>query len=381
MSDFDAEYKRIAVGTKGQIPNNGLSNGADQSATFRIKHIVGSDSHDISLVYPNWRTETGTGDQDGDNDIMVKATIEYVNADGVTTYFPVYFNGVRTTTIKPGGMIESDPVAIDLKKGDILYTRSYVSVTTLGQKWPVGKTIYAENGDGASLGADTTDGGATGTVGIYGYTPISIIGTPKNKGEKAFLLVGDSIMSGGSDNMNDKGYMVRAIDDKHAYTMISRGGTTADGMANSANRKRMLLAKYHTHAFINFGTNDINNSTALATIQSRILAVCKQLADRGLKVHYMTCTPRTTSTDNWATTANQTTANSYFAAGTASKRGLFNAWVRSLPAPLNGYFDVTSAVETARDSGIWKASHTVDGIHPNDTGYAAAAAVIETGLS
>ncbi len=381
MSDFDTEYKRIAVGTKGQIPNNGLSNGADQSATFRIKHIAGCDSHDISLVYPNWRTEAGTGDQDGDNDIMVKATIEYVNADGATTYFPVYFNGVRTTTIKPGGMVESDPVAIDLEKGDVFYTRSYVSVTTLGEKWPVGKTIYAENGDGASLGTDATDGGATGTVGIYGYTPISIIGTPKNKGEKAFLLVGDSIMSGGSDGSNDLGYMVRAIEDKYAYTMISRGGTTADGMANSANIKRMLLAKYHTHAFINFGTNDINNSTALATIQSRILAVCKQFADRGLKVHYMTCTPRTTSTDNWATTTNQTTANSYFSAGAASKRGLFNAWIRSLPSPLNGYFDVTSAVETARDSGIWKALYTADGIHPNDTGYAAAAAVIKTGLS
>ncbi|MDQ0873793.1 lysophospholipase L1-like esterase [Paenibacillus sp. V4I3] len=370
------EIKRISVGSRGQIPNQGMSNGAEQSATFLTRHVIGCDCHDITVVYPNWHSENG-GDVSGDNDIMVKFSIKSVNASNAATYFPAYFGDVQTVTIKPGATVESEPVAIDLKKGDVIEILTYVSVTTLGQKWPQGMTIYAEKGDGKASGVDNTAGGSCPTVGVYGYTPLVIVGTPNNPGETAIMLVGDSVISGGGDGMNDMGYAVRAINDKYAYSMMSRGGTSADGMINQTGRNRMKLAKYFTSAIVNFFTNDINNAVDLAQREIEVLYVCNQLYRRGIKkIAYATCTPRTTSTDSWATVGNQTTANSYFAAG-ASKRGQANAWLRSLPAPITAVFDVSDMVENNRDSGIWKAGYTDDGIHPNVTGHIAAAKAID----
>lgn len=88
----------------------------------------------------------------------------------------------------------------------------------------------------------------------------------------------------------------------------------------------------------------------------------------------------------WATTANQTVANSTKEAN----RVQLNGWLRSgAPIvagaavaagtqgattagqsghPLYGLWEITDRVETARDSGIWKAGYTSDGLHPNSTG-------------
>jgi hypothetical protein len=52
--------------------------------------------------------------------------------------------------------------------------------------------------------------------------------------------------------------------------------------------------------------------------------------------------------------------------------------------PVSAYFEVADTVETARDSGIWKAGYvyTTDGVgvHPSATGHAAMAAAINTAL-
>ena len=376
-------HSRFAVATRGQIANQGSSPGTETSATFEYKHVAGCDSHDISFVYANWRTDIGAGDVDGANDITIKAALKVTNLEGVTLYFPVYFNGARSIVIKPGGTIESDPIAINLKKGDVFSSLTYVSVGSLGETWPVGLTVYGENGDGKANGADTTAGGANATVGVYGYHPVCIVGTPDVGIVRtpSILIVGDSVACGGGDGMNDKGFMVRAINNSYPYTVIARGGTTADEMVNKTGRRRIGLAKYHTHAVINFGTNDINNGTTLSVIQSRILDVCKQLASRGLKIYYATFTPRTTSTDNWATTVNQTTSNAFFVAGENSKRGIQNAWVRAKPAYVHDTIDVTAMVETAKNSGIWKAARTDDGIHPNDAGHTDIAVMVAAKLT
>jgi hypothetical protein len=42
--------------------------------------------------------------------------------------------------------------------------------------------------------------------------------------------------------------------------------------------------------------------------------------------------------------------------------------------PLYSHWEIADQVETAHNSGIWKASYTTDGLHPNTTGINAAAA-------
>jgi lysophospholipase L1-like esterase len=91
----------------------------------------------------------------------------------------------------------------------------------------------------------------------------------------------------------------------------------------------------------------------------------------GLPVFQNTITPSTTSTDSWATTGNQTPESSN------AVRVQVNDWIRTVPSPLSGYFEIADLAETARNSGIWKAGYTSDGLHPNATGHSALAAGID----
>ncbi|MCA0754896.1 SGNH/GDSL hydrolase family protein [Paenibacillus sp. N4] len=375
----EGEYviRRMCVGTRGQVYKSGLSPGTETSATYRYKYTAGCDCYDPALVFGNFRAEIG-GDLPGDNDITVKASIEYTAPNGSTLYFPVYFGQERSTVIKPGAIIESDPLALTLPKGVVFYVRTYVSVASLGQKWPVGLTTIAANGDQKAAGSDATAGAAMSNIFEFGYHPILITGIQSDP-VPTILMVGDSIVAGQGDSPNDMGYLVRALNGpfgNYPYTNIARQGTEADSLVNKTDRIRIMLAKYHTHAVVNYGTNDINNAVALATKQSYVVALCEELRMRGLDVWHVTCTNRTTSTDSWATTGNQTPVQ-YFEAGANSKRAQWNAWIRSMPAHIDGYFDVADALETARDSGIWKAGKTADGVHPNQSGFIDAAAAID----
>jgi hypothetical protein len=113
-----------------------------------------------------------------------------------------------------------------------------------------------------------------------------------------------------------------------------------------------------------------------------------------MPVYQTTITPRTTSTDGWATVANQTVV-----AGCGQPRTDLNAWLRAgapvngsgtpvaigtagaVPCPyLTGIYDAAATVEDATDPTKWKAATvlTGDGVHPNATGHALMAAAINT---
>jgi hypothetical protein len=96
------------------------------------------------------------------------------------------------------------------------------------------------------------------------------------------------------------------------------------------------------------------------------------LTARGLKVFQTTICPRTTSTDNWTTTTNQTPY------AHEDIRVALNDWIRTCPAPLSGFFDAADLAETSRNSGIWKVGYPSDGTHITKTGAIAISACIDT---
>jgi hypothetical protein len=81
-----------------------------------------------------------------------------------------------------------------------------------------------------------------------------------------------------------------------------------------------------------------------------------------------TVAPRTTSTDNWATVANQTPVTG------EAQRVAYNTSLRtSPPSWVAGIFDVAAQVESSLNSGAWKATgtafgYTADGIHETTAG-------------
>jgi hypothetical protein len=121
------------------------------------------------------------------------------------------------------------------------------------------------------------------------------------------------------------------------------------------------------------GTNDVGRT--LVQMQTDLTTIWTALSNRGMKVHAGTIPPGTTSTDSWATTANQTKK------ATEATRVAFNDWIRTTPAPLAGYVETADACETARNSGFWKVNGaanyaTTDGTHPTDVIHQAMGAAI-----
>jgi len=103
------------------------------------------------------------------------------------------------------------------------------------------------------------------------------------------------------------------------------------------------------------------------------------LADLGLKVFQATITTNTSSIDRWTTIEGQTIVNPNFLPGGIYHR--INDWIRSVPAPLAGYFDPSALLETEPDSGIWIAPDqkpvTPDGAHLGALGAEIAARSVD----
>lgn len=130
-------------------------------------------------------------------------------------------------------------------------------------------------------------------------------------------------------------------------------------------------------------------------LANALTGVWRTCADAGQRVHACTITPVDTS-GTFTTTAGQT------AGAHNATRAAVNDWIRA-GAPINSttlayvpvgtvgaltagqpghplidWFETADTVETARNSGIWKANYTEDGTHPSSVGHAAMAAAIDT---
>jgi hypothetical protein len=160
----------------------------------------------------------------------------------------------------------------------------------------------------------------------------------------------------------------------------------------SASKRRRQVASGASLAFIgSYADNDIATGTSLAATQALFLAVANVFANRNARagklgaVLTQTLIPRTTSSDSFQTTANQTVVTG------EAVRLLYNAWIRDgspidatskaavatgttsnvlraggpghplaslnvsvAPELASGYVEVADVVESARDSGKWK---------------------------
>lgn len=345
-------------------PANTLSDGTAQGQSVRLRHMATCTAHSIRLVYGN--TALGTN---GPNAITVKAAVEYLAGAVV----PAYFNGQRSVTIQPGGIAISDPIPFEVTDGTNFRTRQYVSVASLGEKWPIGPRVDTSIGDGTAA-TDMADSGTLSTGNnTFAFGPTAVIGMPVTVPPTVFIL-GDSILQGVGDATSepttDGGWATRALANEYGYINAALAGETAAQFqpGNARRIGRLQLAQYATHALVDYGINDVKADSSTATIQALLSTIWNGLDRMGLKVIQSTLTPVTTGT--FTTTGGQTVQ----ATGRETVRKEINAWIRTTPAPLVGYVEAADAAESARDSGIWKPNYTADGTHPNDTGSIAIAA-------
>jgi hypothetical protein len=370
--------------------------GSSSTQTFRTKHKALANITGLSLVYGNTYGTSAGPQGDGPGDLTVSCSVEVP----LGTIYRGYFGQTRAGVCKPGGRLQSDPIAVFIPKGSYFFIRTYVS-----GNWPQGITSNYARGIGQDTVGDgqvsdsnegiaspsTTDVTASGSVNssyIITYSPTLILGTTPDHNVPCIGGDGDSIQAY-SNEAPDMGWFVRGVN-AYPHVRLSTPGETAqqwaaNGTAASLIESRLLALRYFTHCIHAHGRNDISGGRTVAQLQADWLTIWGRLAPTGIPQYQGTITPKTTSTDNWTTLGNQT------ATSNESNRVAANAWLRDgapiaagaavavgtvgasrcpvfdktgaavvlgsgpagHPLAAGGILEVTDIVESSRDSGKW----------------------------
>jgi hypothetical protein len=220
--------------------------------------------------------------------------------------------------------------------------------------------------------------------------------------------IGDSIMYGVGEGdpgsgphgdslgsaLGNAGYAARWIYETLGYNFVNLGRGSDAFVKFSAEtakyRLKLLALANPTHILSQNSHNDISGPVKLPLIVSAAQGAyaAMRAAAPGVPIIQACCTPNSTSTDNWASTANQTAGGLRWG-DAASVRGVFNdSYVRAPRSPLgvDGFIDPNTAMEFGYQEGapqsetsLWNVTGapygwTRDGTHPNSFGHRSAAA-------
>ena len=267
------------------------------------------------------------------------------------------------------GLLVSEPLHESFAANAIVGSRVWMPT-----KAYTGRLAIAANAEYGGAGTDITlNGTAPATsAGMYCYQPIAIIGeldTPK----PSFVFIGTSIIwaqASGSpteDQGDSDGYVgwaERAAGNKVAWSNFAAPGDRMSSFVNPTTAQYRLSALEYlrpSHVLDEYLANDLSDT--FTNIQANKIKLWTMLQSMGVKhIWISTGFPQTTSTDGWATTANQT-PNSPANANMQS----YNTWI--LGTDLSQYgvekvIDLRSVVESSPGSGLWVPNATADGVHP-----------------
>lgn len=319
----------------------------------------------IKVVFSNFDLSTGTDSGVGAANVGT-ASIEYPAG----TFTALRSGGSTALTTPDGGLLFCDYLSVNIPAGATFWIRQYITNTN-GIVYL--DRVNATLGDAATFGvsgvADQTLGGTVSSSGSVVVPPIAIIGQTINA---SVIVVGDSIGFGTDSNGDPNGVTFNSYGNglitpslgSVPFLNLSWPSQTAQNWI-SKSPARKLLVPYGSHLIQQLSTNDIIAARSQAAIVTDLQAIYA-LARVGQKVFQTTSTPHATSSDAFATTGNQTALE-------LAARTTFNNAVRAIISGSTGYFDTASALETAQNSDIWKASpappYTNDGLHPVQAGY------------
>jgi lysophospholipase L1-like esterase len=395
-------------GTSVPVTIQGLNNGDALAAnpqaggqSQRVPYKAAIDCTDLRLVFTMWASGSNV-DSAPNGAVSFKAAIEY---NGVT--YPLTFDGQRTVSADPWSMKVSDALGLELAAGDTFYVRSWFNTVASGT-YPLAVNLNGAAGLGLAgswvNGSDVCDatGAMSGTNAAPAWAvfgPAQVLGTPLGARKPSVLFIGDSLTLGiGDQQTGGFGFRALAATPVPAHVVAMPGGTLATLVGKQGHARVGPFLPLGAYPFSMMGTNDLDNGTANRTadqLAQDFLTLGKMLIARGVrnKLTIGTLIPRTT------TGAGTTTVPSN------SKRLVFNAWVRagcpmdpatglrvapgtsgailagSASHPIKGYVEIADAVETARDSGLFKNGYTSEGTHLSAAGADAAKPPVQAWLA
>lgn len=308
---------------------------------------------------------------------VIKRYIEYPAG----TFTQITWSAATSVTVGVGAAVKSDLVPISIPAGAEFWERT-VNLTSTVTNYPTISLPFASTTIGVDDGCvASTDLGNSGTVSAGGTTGFlgaaAIMGTIQTANARSFFIIGDSIAFGQADQSSGakggSGYISRALD-IHGYPyarMVVSGWSANSLVVNSTLPVAFIATLTFPEVIQQLGTNDMAvNSRSAAQILADHQTIYGMVT--GKTIHQTTINSRTSSTDGFITTANQTVIT----IGTLSQLNSLNASIRALPTHVTDVLDAADGQMSARDSDIWSISTlngvaknlTSDGIHPNQAG-------------
>jgi lysophospholipase L1-like esterase len=380
--------------------NNAVRLGTDNARSdtqlmSRLPHRIGKyAAKDFRIGYASFYVSGG--EVALTNAATIEAALEVTSPVAVSV--PAYFNGAKIPSLEAGApILISDVIGIDVPANGTFFSRmnwtiaaaamqilSNASILT-GVSGSAGFLSPAGPSQTSATGALSSPAGGTG----YGvHPPALILGIPANP-MVSVVGLGDSIMAGNNDTIDTStgalAFFQRGLASVNGsqvpWHFIGVGGLQMTAMRLTAWRNRSTW-RYGTHFFSNLGSNDIASGQTVPQVQASYLelwAAAKRTIGpygRPLQTAAQAIITRATSTDSWATLANQTNVAGFEPGGKADQ---INAWLLTQVGGglLDAVIDYRTAVQDTA-SGKWLVNGaanymTNDGVHPSPVGHAAAA--------
>lgn len=378
------------VGSGGGVPglppylghvatNTGQCNATDSNnkqQMVRRRHCARVALTGLRLVLPNFyinqttHKETALGAA-----ASCTASVEY--PAGVFTQ--VLFSGSSTGTIPNGGHLVSDLTPISIPEGAYFYTRwwrnSSAGIVFASTSSP-GSVVDTANGEAMAFGvtsADLTMGGTVTSGGNYMAPPLAVLGITT---KESVVMFGDSRADGVFDFYSAAGAQQTLRAYSRGFGQIfghsvyaTSGNTLVDWLTGNTNQ--VAMAGYATRIINELMINDLINGRSPAQIIADIQTM--RALFPGKPFYVTTMSPWASSTDSWATLANQTSA--FFNANRVS----LNTSIRAGIATVTGNFDIAGVSESSLNSGKWTVTGAANYMAQNDghesnSGYIAIAA-------
>lgn len=397
--------------TRNNMINNTQDTRGYTNVAQRWQYTTGSGSlTEISAIFNNWSMSANSNSiLNPGNDVPIQACSIEIN--GVTA--PVTFGGSRTRTLLNGeDDVVSDAIPASafglqsIPRNTTVYIKFIFAMTAINLNMPISN--FRNTTDGGyciwydptavtvssvdSPGAFNVTGAVNNTNSVvrpFAFQP-RLVGKYLPGYEPVWVSVGDSITQGLNDNsagvrIGGRGWIGRMLagtdSDSNPLSYCNLGVASALSITSTNSPRYWSAYKYATRGTFMHGTNDFDTSgtaNTVATVQTRVTNGINQMRNAPgsliTKIMVGKIIARTTSTDNWRTTANQTYRGTGWAPGANIDQ--FNAWLETQSGVL---FDVLLPWTFPRDSaipqmwgndgGVTSNYMTADGTHPSPTAY------------
>ena len=374
------------VATRASVPDT--FDATKTQMMSRSGHFARNDIKSLQIVLANFASTSPTFSEEAPgNSATVTASIEYPAG----SCHQVTFSSSSTGSVPNAGSLVSDALTVIIPNGSKFWVRIYQT--------SAGGVVYNAFLNGTQFVAGNPMGDAVhlGTSGISDQTTTCDTITDNSDGGfhppfaiiaklslPALCLLGDSETEGadsGPDSNGNSGAIMRSLGPSFSYINLSVDGTSAAVFNTNANAIEAAF-QWCSHLNVEF-VNDIANGASLPTIEASLSTIYSTFTNytknsASATIFQNTAPPRTTSTDSWATLANQSTQSF------ESVRVSFNTALRNATfGPNGGYFDFDQPLESSLNSGKWNAGGgfpactsgsgnatdwTTDGVHPASCG-------------